>query len=236
MILLDGEVYSTTSLINSTEYQLFLDEQQQEKDYQPDHWKWTNERYNPGQGQAPVLGVRPSDALAFCEWLTVRDQENWRYRLPYASELKKVEDMDEERKLIAGFGCWINKGEEFAWIKEKPIVSLEKIQETIESSYAKDLQQALTYSPNLENEGERDLAQSLSCARDLAEACSLTHQLLATLPPVRDRIRAQERSLAIKLKNANEKVDQLENKLKQVEAQEQTLVNRLSSTEERSSD
>lgn len=230
MIPLDDEVYSTTSLINCIEYQLFLDEQEKGKYYHPDHWM--NKRFPAGHGQASVLGVRPSDALAFCIWLTERDQENWRYRLPHASEVKQVEEsMNEEGKVVIGTGYWINNGKGFAWVRGNPVISTEMIQETMDRSCASDLQQALTYSPNLENEGERELAKSLSGARDLAEISSLTSQLVVILNSVRDRIRAQDRSLAAKLADAKKNVNQLENKLKEVETQEQTMVNRLASKE-----
>ena len=40
-----------------------------------------------GNGRNPVVGVRPLDAEAFCNWLTERDGSGWRFRLPRANEL-----------------------------------------------------------------------------------------------------------------------------------------------------
>ena len=74
------------SLITHAEYQLFVDDMRaQGKYYQPDHWQ--SYQFQAGQGRQPVLGVRPSDAVAFCDWLTKRAGEGWRYRIPHAAEL-----------------------------------------------------------------------------------------------------------------------------------------------------
>jgi energy-coupling factor transporter ATP-binding protein EcfA2 len=83
---LDEERYLATSLITCAEYQLFLDEQRaQGKWLQPD--RWMNWHFPPGQGRMPVLGVRATDAEAFCEWLTEREGGGWRYRLPSNEEV-----------------------------------------------------------------------------------------------------------------------------------------------------
>jgi hypothetical protein len=77
---LDEHRQIDTTLVTHAEYQLFLDESRARgKYYQPDHWQ--DLRFQPGQGQLPVVGVRPTDALAFCAWLTEREGE-WRYSLP----------------------------------------------------------------------------------------------------------------------------------------------------------
>jgi energy-coupling factor transporter ATP-binding protein EcfA2 len=90
---LEDETYVDTSLINCAEYQVFLDEQQARgKYYQPVHWDTLH--FAAGQGQSSVLGVRKSDAAAFCCWLTERDPGVWNYRLPRIGEL---EGEDAER-------------------------------------------------------------------------------------------------------------------------------------------
>jgi len=57
--------------------------------YQPDHWPGYT--FPKGQGRLPVVGVRTSAALAFCEWLSQHDPtallSSWRYRLPNRGEL-----------------------------------------------------------------------------------------------------------------------------------------------------
>jgi hypothetical protein len=80
MVLIGKDVYADMSLISCAEYQLFLDEQHDQAHW-PDHWP--GGYFPAGQGRKPVLGVRASDALAFCEWLTRRDSGEWRYRLPW---------------------------------------------------------------------------------------------------------------------------------------------------------
>jgi Sulfatase-modifying factor enzyme 1 len=87
MVHLKDETYADTSLITCAEYQVFLDEEMQVRGrhLQPDHW--TSHHFPHGQGNAPVLGVRSSDAAAFCAWLTEREVGPWQYRLPRAGEL-----------------------------------------------------------------------------------------------------------------------------------------------------
>lgn len=78
-----------TSLVTCAEYQLFLDEQGAlGNQLQPDHWEQSH--FPPGKGHTPVLGIRRSDAQAFCLWLTNRDTSAiWRYRLPRIGELER---------------------------------------------------------------------------------------------------------------------------------------------------
>ena len=228
MIRLDNEVSITTSLISCAEYQLFLDEQQQKAYYQPDHW--TSRHFPPGQGEAPVLGLRPSDAIAFCAWLTEHDQENWYYRLPQKSEQEKVEELrDEKVNLTAGIGYWINEGREFIWVKEEPPEWSRMIQETLRHSLFLDSQQALTYSPNLENESERYLAESLSWARDLAEARSLIDQLIRSLRVARNRIRSEEDTFDEAYKRASMEVRRLQDELRDIKQKKFKLRTQISS-------
>ena len=57
--------------ISCAEYQLFLNEQRRDNDAcPPDHWA---KPYFPrGSALIPVTGLRASDAIAFCHWLTAR--------------------------------------------------------------------------------------------------------------------------------------------------------------------
>jgi hypothetical protein len=52
--------------------------------HQPDHW--TDRQFTRGMGEKPVAGIRPSDAQAFCDWLSERNPGPWRFRLPTAEE------------------------------------------------------------------------------------------------------------------------------------------------------
>lgn len=65
MIALEEGIAIDRSLVTGAEYQLFLDAQQLHGHFcQPDHWKTLS--VPEGQGREVVLGVRASDARAFC--------------------------------------------------------------------------------------------------------------------------------------------------------------------------
>ena len=81
MARVDEHTYVDNSLVTHAEYQLFLDEKRAiDEFYQPDHWQ--SDQFPSGKGRKPVVGVRPSDAVAFCKWLSQRDDGDWLYRLP----------------------------------------------------------------------------------------------------------------------------------------------------------
>lgn len=102
-----------TSLLTNAEYQVFLDEQKlQGGHYRPDHWR--KERFLPGQANAPILGVRPFDVLAFCLWLSDREMQVWYYRPPRRFEYQKEESIDG-RSTQAGY--WTNEGKTFTWFQ-----------------------------------------------------------------------------------------------------------------------
>jgi SpoVK/Ycf46/Vps4 family AAA+-type ATPase len=108
MIALGEGTYRDRSLVTCAEYQLFLDAQQLHgRFYQPDHWKTIS--VPEGQSREAVLGVRASDARAFCQWLTQRDTEGWQYRLPVLDEWNNLMDNKEVifKGLSPGSGCWI---------------------------------------------------------------------------------------------------------------------------------
>lgn len=88
LINVDEAVLVDPSFISHAEYQLFLNEQQILGHYcQPDHWQHIH--FLPVQATKPVAGVRPEDAIAFCDWLTKQEGDpHWRYRLPEPGELE----------------------------------------------------------------------------------------------------------------------------------------------------
>ncbi len=129
MIPIEGEkeTYTDTSLISCAEYQVFLDEQRVYGAHlQPDHW--TDHQFFASQGRTTLLGIRPSDASAFCEWLTQLEQGVWRFRLPRVDELKNTEG--EERGLVrltADSGYWLEEGQGIGWAKEVSPLLKDKI-------------------------------------------------------------------------------------------------------------
>ncbi len=57
--------------ISCAEYQLFLNEQRRDGDAcPPDHW--AKPHFPKGSALIPITGLRASDAIAFCRWLTAR--------------------------------------------------------------------------------------------------------------------------------------------------------------------
>ncbi len=106
MVRMDESRYVDTSLITHAEYQLFLNDMLEEHKYhQPDHWK--RHRYQLGEGRLPVVGIRPSDAIAFCHWLAKRDSGSWQYRLPNEDELTLGEvKQDPHLEAVTSVGYW----------------------------------------------------------------------------------------------------------------------------------
>jgi len=92
----------------------------QGKYYQPDHW--TSYQFPEGLAHAPILGVRPSDAADFCEWLTGREHGMWNYRLPTSDEAERY---PLSSPIQSNLGYWIMGLDEdefsFAWIGNIPM-------------------------------------------------------------------------------------------------------------------
>lgn len=113
---IDENTYTDDTLVTCAEYQLFIDEMRdQGKYYQPDHW--TSPQFAQGQAREPILGVRYSDAVVFCEWLTQREGDKWIYRLPLQKDvdcclIKRVEK--------SPLGYWLGENNKFVWIVDAP--------------------------------------------------------------------------------------------------------------------
>jgi hypothetical protein len=115
---IDENTYIDDTLVTCAEYQLFIDEmREQGKYYQPDHW--TSYQFPKGQAHEPIFGVRYSDAEKFCNWLTQRENGEWRFRLPIQKEADSI-----CVKYLAKnpFGYWIGKNNfQFAWVVHVPV-------------------------------------------------------------------------------------------------------------------
>src|SRR5574339_91151 len=82
---IDENTYIDDTLVICAEYQLFIDEMREKgKYYQPDHW--ISYQFPKGSPREPILGARHSDAVAFCRWLTQRENREWNFRLPFQKE------------------------------------------------------------------------------------------------------------------------------------------------------
>jgi hypothetical protein len=177
MIKVAEDQWVDTSCISHAEYQLFLDEKRAAGQYhQPDHWK--GYQFPPGQGRMSVVGVRPSDAVAFCEWLTHRDPEGRRYRLPNASEHsgEEVACLNETiglfgKKRITGY--WVISGQDI-WCERSgdnaPAISLDLLQQWLSNDFVL-LDRTLNF----------DLARVLDLERAIARAHGLNLDRVHTL-------------------------------------------------------
>lgn len=183
-----------TSLITCAEYQLFLDDMRAlNKFYQPDHW--LSENYPAKAGNLPVTGVRPSDAMAFCEWLVRDSEEGMMYRLPWHSEIDQA--IVGLKDIEGNFGYWIQAGKSFEVMMakgERPAITMTKFRSYLDvagdlaSNLVGDLNRALA----LDFAG--DLAHSLDSSDDLALARALASDLDRALAGVHDLARARDRA------------------------------------------
>ncbi|HEX3045104.1 MAG TPA: NACHT domain-containing protein, partial [Bacillota bacterium] len=110
MTRITDEKYMDSSNITYAEYQLFVDEMRTQGNYyQPDHWlACAQESYQfpIHKGAAPVVGVRPFDAIRFCDWLTLNEGGNWEYRIPSVTEIPDLNQATAPPKEeTAGYWC-----------------------------------------------------------------------------------------------------------------------------------
>ena len=106
MTRIDDNIYIGRRLINHAEYQLFLDDMTaQKKNCAPDHWR--GREFPSGKGLEPVVGVHFADGNDFCEWLTQRENGEWRFRLPSQNEigLSSIE-------VGKNFNYWVGTGDQ----------------------------------------------------------------------------------------------------------------------------
>ncbi|GHO98536.1 hypothetical protein KSF_085840 [Reticulibacter mediterranei] len=147
MIKIDDALFMDNSLISCAEYQLFIDAQKiQGTSFQPDHW--TIDHFLQGDGKKPILGVRPTDALAFCEWLTKRTLDGRTYRLP---------TIKENDKININNGYWI-KGNDSFLLSENSYHMLETIRKNDIYVYVKDaLETVLNDESNINKKDDKYL-------------------------------------------------------------------------------
>ncbi len=114
---IEDDTYIDDTLVTCAEYQLFIDEMREQGEYyQPDHW--TSYQFVDGQAQEPVVGIRYSDAEAFCVWLTERNSGEWEYRLSFDNEIQSFSVLRLFR-LDKAVGYWLNSNF-FSWVKSRP--------------------------------------------------------------------------------------------------------------------
>jgi hypothetical protein len=176
-IRIDNDTYIDDSLVTCAEYQLFIDEMRaQGKYHQPDHW--TDYHFPRGQARQPILGMRPSDAVAFCEWLTRRNNDSWTYRLPTASQAQEILIT---KAYAPPIGYWLAEAplQNFAWVGQIP-KNPRKITSTNAShiylSYNNELDRDTTTSTRT-----RARSQASSRVRNSARASALDSTIASTI-------------------------------------------------------
>ena len=183
----------STDFVTCAEYQLFLDEKRIQGEYrQPDHWD--GEQFPTGWAQKPILGVRGEDADQFCEWLSQRPGNQFRYRLPTLEEIS-----DHPAIVERAIGCWcVAAGKRFVhgfnpspW-KEFFLNALNDDWSYSFTTFARDLDRAHAQALDL----ARARARDLDLDPDLARARTLDLARARARPRARDldRIHALARA------------------------------------------
>ncbi|HEY9627964.1 MAG TPA: NACHT domain-containing protein [Coleofasciculaceae cyanobacterium] len=118
LLRIDDRTEIDQGYISCAEYQLFVDEKRLSgEQYQPPHW--IGDRFTPGTANQAIVGVRASDAEAFCDWLTQHSSGlgetylegemavfmgDFRFRLPTLSEV-------QNHPVALSIGCWCWDGD-----------------------------------------------------------------------------------------------------------------------------
>ena len=161
LVRVDEDKYIDSAFITYAEYQIFLDEESAYANYYlPDHWTAT--RFPTGQGRAPIIGVRPLDGQAFCDWLTRRETGNeWHYRLPRVDERENIAQQSSARgDIIDEIGYWYADGQDYKCTRFE-FTDSAKIQ-----TMSRQLQQRILYDWDLDDRPE-EMEATLDRAQDL---------------------------------------------------------------------
>lgn len=175
MSRIDSNVSIDTSLIICAEYQLFIDDMRaQGKYFQPDHW--ISYQFPEGQAREPIVGVRPSDAIAFCEWLTQSKGEGWRYRIPLDEEAKSFPLSDSDTN---HFGYWVTVSPDLPLMIYRTSKAESGLTFTINTVNDDAVAKAFAKNPNI-NFVDKDINYSRYCtyARVLALARETSNDLV----------------------------------------------------------
>jgi Sulfatase-modifying factor enzyme 1 len=207
MIRINENTYIDDTLVTCAEYQLFIDEmREQGKYYQPDHWP--SFQFPPGQAHTPILGVRFSDAKAFCEWLTRRENSAWFFRLP---SLAETEQYPLAKSVHSPIGYWIlspEKKPHFAWSGSTPAnprtLSIASDLPAVLGKYlarAIDIDNLLILEGDLAHEFDRICNLFIPLCQDLARTIDdkTTLGLANDLEKIRDLIHILDQHIGVTL-------------------------------------
>jgi hypothetical protein len=142
MLRADEHRYIDSTFVTHAEYQLFINEEREDGRYRwPEHW--SNDTFTAGQGQTAVVGVRPADLFAFCNWLTEREAGDWSYRPVSPADVKimtQLQPAEATEDIEFTLGYWINT-------KEGHHCQI-KLSRTLQNRLTQQLQERLTAAPS----------------------------------------------------------------------------------------
>jgi predicted NACHT family NTPase len=114
LLRIDDTTEIDTGYVTCAEYQLFIDEKRSAGENRHPN-NWTDDRFQPGNANEPIVGVQSSDAQEFCDWLTLREGSpgetflegesavfvgQSRFRLPTVVEVEQYPSAQ------SAIGCW----------------------------------------------------------------------------------------------------------------------------------
>jgi hypothetical protein len=175
---IDDDTYIDDTLVTCAEYQLFIDEmREQGKYYQPDHWN--SYQFPEGRAQAPILGVRYSDAISFCVWTTQRGESSGQFRLPTQKEAS-IYPLKFHGFGIAGY--WLKNKYQFIWNGPMPS-DARNISRTIDLDHAFETELNLAHARAFNR--PIDVAHTININRELE--LELSRIVASTVDDTRDR-------------------------------------------------
>ena len=99
MLRADERRYVDNSFVSHAEYQLFVNEEHEDGRFRvPEHWP--EDKFAVGKGQTAVVGVRPDDVAAFCQWLTERESGGWVYRPAQPGDMKLISQIQSAETAV----------------------------------------------------------------------------------------------------------------------------------------
>src|SRR6185312_11983920 len=173
MIAVDERTFVDPDYVSHAEYQLFLDEKRRlGEHHQPDHWPGS--RFPLDEALAPAVGMRSSDAVAFCDWLSAQDGV-FDFRLPYFGEIARYHLCTTQDPSGTAGGFWTTKGfESISRSLRLPVVSdLDPRFNYWETLLRADSPDKILSYRALAFDGARDHALDLVGARALALGSTL---------------------------------------------------------------
>lgn len=197
MVVRENGRSADASLLTCAEYQLFLDAQRlRGRFFQPDHWETASAP--AGQDRAPVLGVRASDAQAFCQRLTEQEIGGWRYRLPLRdeAETEHADDALPIASLPSEKGYWMDTRSVVTWKGNHLPGWLSHLKDAVRTQATSDwlrqpaacadfaglLRQAHTLTKLLLSDCQRDIASHLESACERLQCCDLEQAFVLASP------------------------------------------------------